>query len=137
MHSLVFGAVAGVVCYFAIQLKFKFGYDDSLDVVGIHFAGGVTGGVLLGLFADASSISGGDFKEGLFFGGGVGLLGNQVLSIVVVAVFSFVVTYGIAKVLDATIGLRVSKQSELEGLDQSEHAERAYHFGDSGRDRIG
>ncbi len=136
MHSLAFGAVAGVVCYFAIQLKFKFGYDDSLDVVGIHFVGGVTGGVLLGLFADASSISGGDFKEGLFFGGGVGLLGNQVLSIGVVAVFSFVVTYGIAKVLDATIGLRVSKQSELEGLDQSEHAERAYHFGDSGLDRI-
>lgn len=136
MHSLVFGAVAGVVCYFAIQLKFKFGYDDSLDVVGVHFVGGITGGVLLGLFADNNAIPGSQFKEGLFFGGGAGLLFNQILSIAVVAAFSFGVTYGLAKILDATIGLRVSKQSELEGLDTSEHAERAYNFGDSSLDRI-
>ncbi len=125
MHSFVFGAAAGVLCFFAIEAKFRFGFDDSLDVVGVHFVGGVVGGVLLGFFADASAVPGGDFINGVFFGGG-SLLWYQVLSIAVVAVFSFVVTFVIAKVLDSVMGLRVSEDTELAGLDASDHGEAAY-----------
>ncbi len=135
LHSIVFGAVAGVVCFLAIQLKFRYRYDDSLDVVGIHLVGGVVGGVLLGLFADTDAIPDGDFIEGVFFGGGE-LLFNQLLSIVVVLAYSFAVTYGIARVLDSTIGLRVSEDDERLGLDQSQHAESAYSFSDSSGGRI-
>lgn len=125
MHSFVFGAVAGVVCFFAIEAKFRFGFDDSLDVVGVHLVGGIVGGVLLGFFADSSAVPGGDFIDGVFFGGGE-LLFNQIVSIAVVAAFSFAVTFGIAKVLDKLMGLRVSEESEMTGLDQSDHGEAAY-----------
>ena len=135
LHSIVFGATAGVVCFLAIQLKFRFGYDDSLDVVGVHLVGGIVGGVLLGLFADASAIPDGDFIEGVFFGGGELLL-NQVVSIVAVMAYSFSVTYVMAKVLDSTLGLRVGEDDEQVGLDQSEHAESAYSFSDSAGRRV-
>ena len=125
MHSFVFGALAGVICFFAIEAKYRFGFDDSLDVVGIHLVGGVVGGVLLGFMADASAVPGGDFVSGVFFGGGI-LLWNQILSIVVVMAFSFVATFVIAKVLDSTIGLRVSESTEMTGLDVSDHGEAAY-----------
>ena len=125
MHSLVFGALAGVICFFAIEAKYRFGFDDSLDVVGIHLVGGVVGGVLLGFMADASAVPGGDFVNGVFFGGGL-LLWNHILSIVVVMAFSFVATFVIAKVLDSTIGLRVSESTEMTGLDVSDHGEAAY-----------
>ncbi len=121
LSSIVFGAVAGVVCYLAIQLKTRFGYDDSLDVVGVHLVGGIVGGLLLGFFAD-ERIGGAD---GVFFGD-AGLLWSQILAMGSVIIFSFVLTYVIAKVLDATIGLRVDEESEQIGLDQSEHAESAY-----------
>jgi Amt family ammonium transporter len=125
MHSFVFGAAAGVICFFAIQAKFRFGFDDSLDVVGIHLVGGIVGGILLGFFADSSAVPGGDFIDGVFFGGGI-LLWNQALSIGVVLVYSFVVTFIIAKLLDSVMGLRVSVDTELMGLDQSDHGEAAY-----------
>ncbi len=125
MHSFVFGALAGVICFFAIEAKYRFGFDDSLDVVGIHLVGGVVGGVLLGFMADASAVPGGDFVNGVFFGGGI-LVWNQILSIVVVMAFSFVATFVIAKVLDSTIGLRVSESTEMTGLDVSDHGEAAY-----------
>mgnify|MGYP006133486659 FL=1 len=125
MHSFVFGAAAGVICFFAIQAKFRFGFDDSLDVVGIHLVGGIVGGILLGFFADSSAVPGGDFVDGVFFGGGI-LLWNQVLSIGVVLAYSFVVTFVIAKFLDSVMGLRVSEETELMGLDQSDHGEAAY-----------
>jgi len=125
MHSFVFGAAAGVLCFFAIEAKFRFGFDDSLDVVGVHFVGGAVGGVLLGFMADSSAVPGGDFIDGVFFGGGV-LLWNQIFSIVGVAAFSFIVTYVIAKVLDAVMGLRVSEDTELAGIDVSDHGEAAY-----------
>ena len=125
MHSFVFGALAGVICFFAIEAKYRFGFDDSLDVVGIHLVGGVVGGVLLGFMADASAVPGGDFVNGVFFGGGI-LLWNQILSIVVVMAFSFVATFVIAKVLDSAIGLRVSESTEMTGLDVSDHGEAAY-----------
>ncbi len=125
MHSFVFGALAGAICFFAIEAKFRFGFDDSLDVVGIHFVGGAVGGILLGFMADASAVPGGEFENGVFFGGGI-LLWNQVLSIAVVTAFSFVATYIIAKLMDKTIGLRVTESTEMTGLDVSDHGEAAY-----------
>ncbi|MDP7489016.1 MAG: ammonium transporter [Candidatus Thalassarchaeaceae archaeon] len=127
LAGVVFGLVAGVVCYWAVSLKSRFGYDDSLDVVGIHGVGGLTGGLLLGLFADSSAISGGDFDDGLFFGGGVELLFDQIVAMSSVVVLSFVVTWVLAKVLDMTIGLRVDEETEQAGLDQVLHAESAYN----------
>ncbi len=121
LSPIVFGALASVCCYFALQLPGKYGYDDSLDVVGIHMVGGIVGGVLLGFFADAS-IGGGD---GLFFGDGA-LVVSQLIAIISVIAFSFIVTYAIAKALDATMGIRVSNEDELAGLDQTQHAETAY-----------
>lgn len=123
LAPLVFGFVASLVCYFAIQLKTRFGYDDSFDVVGVHGFGGLVGGLLLGFFAD-SRIGG---TDGVFFGD-AGLLWTQIVAMVSVMVFSFAVTYGIAKVLDATIGLRVDEESEAIGLDQTEHVETAYNL---------
>ena len=125
MHSFVFGALAGIICFYAIEAKFRFGFDDSLDVVGIHFVGGALGSVLLGFMADSSAVPGGDFIDGVFFGGGI-LLWNQILSLVVVTAFSFVATYIIAKIMDRTIGLRVTEDTEMAGLDASDHGEAAY-----------
>ncbi len=128
LAGIAFGAVAGVVCYLAIQLKYRIGYDDSLDVVGVHMVGGIIGGVLIGFFADSTIIgrTEGDYLDGVFFGGGTELLTEQVLSIVVVLVYSFVVTFVLAKILDATIGLRVDESVEAGGLDRAEHAEASY-----------
>lgn len=129
LSSIIFGLVAGVGCYFLIGLKNKLGYDDSLDVVGVHGGGGVIGGLLLGLFADNSAVNSepGGFQDGVFFGGGE-LFIDQLVAMVSVIAFSFIVTFGIAKVLDATIGLRVSEEDEEAGLDQSQHAETAYNL---------
>jgi len=132
LAGIVFGLVAGAACYGAISFKTRFGYDDSLDVVGIHGVGGIVGGLLLGLFADSSAIPGGDFDDGLFFGGGIELFLDQAVAIGSVVVFSFVVTYGIAKVLDATIGLRVDEDAERDGLDKVIHGESAYNEGPAG-----
>ena len=129
LSSIIFGLVAGVGCYFLIGLKNKLGYDDSLDVVGVHGGGGVIGGLLLGLFADNSAVNSepGGFQDGVFFGGGE-LFIDQLVAMGSVIAFSFIVTFGIAKVLDATIGLRVSEEDEEGGLDQSQHAETAYNL---------
>ncbi|MER5202020.1 ammonium transporter [Streptomyces sp. NPDC002825] len=120
------GLAAGVVCSYAVAWKFRFGYDDSLDVVGVHFAGGVIGTLLIGLFA-TSEMTGG--KEGLFYGGGLGQLGRQALAVAAVAAYTFLVTYGIGKVLDRVMGLRASAEEEVTGLDQTVHAETAYDHG--------
>ncbi len=134
LSSIIFGLVAGVGCYFLIGLKNKLGYDDSLDVVGVHGGGGIIGGLLLGLFADNSAINNEEtvsrdewFQDGVFFGGGELFL-DQLVAMGSVIAFSFIVTYVIAKVLDATIGLRVSEEDEEAGLDQSQHAETAYNL---------
>ena len=129
LSSVIFGLVAGVGCYFLIGLKNKFGYDDSLDVVGVHGGGGIIGGLLLGLFADNSAINSepGGFQDGVFFGGGE-LFVDQIAAMGSVIAFSFIVTFIIAKGLDATIGLRVSEEDEVAGLDQSQHAETAYNL---------
>ena len=129
LSSVIFGLVAGIGCYFLIGLKNKFGYDDSLDVVGVHGGGGIIGGLLLGLFADNSAINSepGGFQDGVFFGGGELFL-DQLAAMGSVIAFSFIVTFIIAKGLDATIGLRVSEEDEVAGLDQSQHAETAYNL---------
>ncbi len=124
------GFIAGVVCFLAIQLKFRIGYDDSLDVVGVHLVGGVIGSLLLGLFADVKVNSAG--RNGAFFGGGAHLLGEQFIAVFSVLAFTFAVSWVLAKVVDATVGLRVTRDEELEGLDLTQHAEAAYSFGELG-----
>ncbi|MEW6155052.1 MAG: ammonium transporter [Actinomycetota bacterium] len=121
---IIIGFVTGGVCYLAIQLKFKFGFDDSLDVIAVHLVGGLMGSLLLGLFADTGANAAG--ADGLFFGGGAELLGKQVIAVAATMVWSFVLSFGIAKAIDATMGLRVSEDEEAEGLDISQHAEAAY-----------
>ncbi len=128
--SMLIGAAAGIICAFAVSLKFKVGYDDSLDVVGIHLVGGLVGSLLIGLFAEPGAL-GQDNEAGLFHGGGAGLLGEQAIANAVTIVFSFVVTVIILKVLDAIIGVRVSEEEEVTGLDLSQHAETAYNAAES------
>ena len=123
---LIIGAVAGAACCYAVRVKFSLGFDDALDVVGVHFVGGLVGSLTIGFFANPDFF-GGEFKEGIFYGGGAGLLGEQALANGVTIVYSFVVTFVIMKVLAATIGIRVSDEEETMGLDASEHAETAYH----------
>jgi Amt family ammonium transporter len=113
-----------------VGLKFRLGFDDSLDVVGVHLVGGLMGSILLGFFADTAINPAG--RDGLFIGGGAGLLGEQALAAGVTLVFSFVVSFVIAKAIDLTIGLRVDPDVEDEGLDLALHAETAYSFGELG-----
>jgi Amt family ammonium transporter len=108
MGALAIGAIAGAVCPLAISLKYRFGYDDALDVVGVHLVGGVLGTLLVGLFGVADAPSG---KAGLFYGGGLGLLGTQAVAVVAVVGYSFVVTLLIAVALQKTIGLRLSPEA--------------------------
>jgi Amt family ammonium transporter len=127
---LIIGAVAGVTCFLAIQLKFRFGYDDSLDVVAVHLIGGIIGSLLLGFFADKGINALG--ADGVFLGGGASLLLKQLLAVSVTLGYSFVVSLILAKGIDATIGLRCSEEEELRGLDLSQHAESGYSFGELG-----
>jgi len=123
---LAIGAIAGAVCCYAVKLKNKAGYDDALDVVGVHFVGGLVGSLTIGFFANPEFF-GLEFKEGLFFGGGLGLLGEQLLANVAAIIWSFGITLGIMVVLKKTMGVRVSDETETQGLDFAEHAETAYH----------
>ncbi|MEU3833157.1 ammonium transporter [Streptomyces microflavus] len=129
LGAIAVGVIAGVLCAMAVGLKYKFGYDDSLDVVGVHLVGGVIGSVLVGFFATGGVQS--DAK-GLFYGGGVDQLGKQVVGVVAVLAYSLVVSGLIALVLHKTIGMRVSEDEEISGIDQIEHAETAYDFSGAG-----
>jgi len=120
---LIIGALSGIICYLALSIKEKMNWDDSLDVIAVHLVGGIVGTLLLGFFADTAV---NDEFDGLFYGGGLELLKDQFVAAVAVGAFSFVVTYAIAKVIDATMGLRVDEDGENQGLDQSQHAESAY-----------
>lgn len=123
------GLAAGVVCSYAVAWKFRFDFDDSLDVVGVHFVGGIVGTLLIGLFATATMTGG---PEGLLTGGGPGLLLRQAVAVLVVAAYTFLVTYGIGKAIDRLWGLRASSEEELTGLDRTVHAESAYDHGVQG-----
>ena len=120
---LIIGGLAGMICVFALTIKAKMNWDDSLDVIAVHLVGGLVGTLLLGLFADTAV--NGEF-DGLLFGGGLELLKDQFVAAASVGAFSFVATYLIATAIQRTIGLRVSTEDELLGLDQSQHAESAY-----------
>ncbi len=126
LGSAVVGLAAGVVCSFAVAVKFRLNYDDSLDVVGVHFVGGVVGVSLIGLLATAVMTSG---PQGLFFGGGFAQLGKQALAIVVVTLYAFTVTYVLAKLIDRIFGFRLSTEDETTGVDLTQHAETAYDEG--------
>jgi Amt family ammonium transporter len=126
LGAMAVGAIAGVVCCYAVGLKFRFGYDDSLDVAGVHGVGGMVGTLLIGLLATATVT--GD-ANGLLFGGGLGLLGRQALAALAVAAWAFGVTWLVATIVDRTIGLRVHRAAELAGLDLTVHGESAYDLG--------
>ncbi|MFT4657969.1 MAG: Amt family ammonium transporter [Candidatus Aldehydirespiratoraceae bacterium] len=120
---LIIGAAAGALCFFALGIKEKMNWDDSLDVIAVHLVGGIVGTLLLGLFADTTV---NDEFDGLLYGGGLELLKDQFVAAVVVGAFSFVVTYAIAMTIQKTIGLRVDEEDEYVGLDMSQHSESAY-----------
>ena len=122
------GLIAGVVCCYAVKLKSRLGYDDALDVVGVHLVGGLVGSLLIGFFADPSFF-GAEYEGGIFFGGGAGLLAEQALANLAAIVWSFVLTFAIMMALKATIGVRVDADDEATGLDLALHGETAYHSG--------
>jgi Amt family ammonium transporter len=122
--ALLIGLAAGAICYLSLALKNRFGFDDSLDVIAVHLIGGLLGSLLLGLFSDTTINSLG--ADGWFNGGGSSLLGKQLLASGAVFAFSFGVTYIVAMIINKTMGLRVTLDEEMVGLDQSQHAETAY-----------
>jgi Amt family ammonium transporter len=124
MSAILIGFLAGGICLFAIGIKRRFRFDDALDVIAVHLVGGITGSLLLGFFAAKSINPLG--ADGVFNGGGAELLGNQVVAVAATIVFSFVVSFTIAKIIDMTMGLRVDEAAENEGLDITQHAETAY-----------
>ncbi|MFJ9536675.1 ammonium transporter [Streptomyces sp. NPDC101225] len=126
LGALVVGLAAGVVCSYAVSWKFKLNYDDSLDVVGVHFVGGIIGTLLIGVFAQKAMTGG---PEGLLYGGGLTQLGRQLVGVVAVAAYVFLVTYAIGKVIDKAMGFRASEEHEHKGLDLTVHAETAYDHG--------
>jgi Amt family ammonium transporter len=129
LAAIVIGAVAGGLCYSACNAKTRLGYDDSLDVVGVHGVGGTWGALATGLFASkAVNEAGGD---GLFYGNAA-QLGSQLIAVAATWLLAFVGTVVILKVLDLLVGLRVSEEAEVAGLDLSQHSETAYALGGGG-----
>ncbi len=132
--SIVLGLVAGVCCSYAISLKYRFGFDDSLDVVGVHLVGGLVGTIGVGFLATAEAPA---KVDGLFYGGGVDQLWRQVVGALAVLAYSFALTYLIGWVLDKTMGFRIDADAELSGIDQAEHAEAGYDLAGLPGTRIG
>ncbi len=134
--ALIVGLLAGLGCALAVGLKFRFGFDDSLDVVGVHLVGGLIGTLVIGLLADATNsptaAAGLTQKDGLFFGGGFTQLGAQAEGAAAVLIYSFVVTFIIGFVLDKTMGFTVAADDEVNGIDLLEHAETAYELSSFG-----
>lgn len=128
--AIVIGLLAGVICAFAVTLKYRFGYDDSLDVVGVHLVGGIVGCLLIGFLATTEVNELG--KDGLFYGGGWGVLWTQAIGAFAVMAYSFIVTLILAFIIKAVIGLRIDRDDELSGIDVAAHAESAYELGDTG-----
>jgi len=129
--AVIIGVLAGVFCALAVGLKYRFGFDDSLDVVGVHLVGGIWGSLAIGLFGThvVNSIG----LDGLFYGGGTVLLGKQALGVGMVALYSFAVTLILGFAIEKTIGFRIKNDKEVEGIDLNEHAESAYEMSSSSR----
>lgn len=134
LGALAIGLAAGVVCSYAVSWKFRFGFDDSLDVVGVHFVAGAIGTVLIGFFATATMTGG---AAGLLHGGGFGQLGRQLVAVAAVAVHAFAATYGIGWAIERLMGFRADEEDELTGLDLAVHAETAYDHGVLGHGVLG
>ncbi len=124
--GIAIGFIAGIVCALAVALKFRFGFDDSLDVVGVHLVGGLAGTLLIGFFGTTSVNSLG--ANGLFYGGDASQLGKQAVAAFTVLAYSFIVTSILALIIKHTIGFRVTEEAEVTGIDEMEHAETAYDF---------
>jgi len=124
MAAIAIGLLAGLVCYGAVNAKNSIGLDDSLDVIGIHGMGGVIGTICLGIFASKAVNPGG--ADGLL-AGNASFLGTQIFGVLVVGIYAFVVSWVLLKIIDATMGLRVSLEDEVTGLDLGEHSETAYN----------
>jgi len=125
--AVVIGLIAGALCALAVGLKYRLGYDDSLDVVGVHLVGGIIGSLAIGFFGSSAVNSLG--LDGIFYGGGTTLLAKQALGVVIVMAYSFFATLIIGLLIEKTIGFRVESDKELSGVDLSEHAESAYEMG--------
>jgi len=131
--ALAIGATAGILCALAVGLKFKFGFDDSLDVVGVHLVGGLVGTLMVGLVATAEAPAA---VDGLFYGGGVDQLWRQAVGAFAVLGYSAVVTAILALLVKFTIGLRLDREAEAAGIDEAEHAETAYDFAVAGTSSV-
>ena len=123
MAALIIGLLTGLICFYAVEYVVRGRIDDALDVFGVHGVGGIVGAILTGVFATTSVNSAG--LDGLLYGN-PGQVVTQVIAVVVVAAYAGAVTFGLLKLIDVTIGLRVSEQEEQEGLDASQHGETAY-----------
>ena len=120
--ALIIGVVAGALCAMSVGLKFRFGFDDSLDVVAVHLVGGIVGTVMIGFVG---------VEVGVFNGGGTEQLAKQITGVVAVLAYSFIMTLIIAKVIDLVMGFRISKDDEISGIDLAVHAERGYELTDN------
>ncbi|MFD3454224.1 ammonium transporter [Streptomyces sp. NPDC058691] len=125
LGAIAVGVIAGVACAAAVGLKYKFGFDDSLDVVGVHMVGGIVGSLLIGFFATGGV---GQTAKGVFYDGGFDQLWKQFLGVGVVLFYSLIASAILAKLIDLVIGFTVSEDTEVAGIDQAEHAETGYDF---------
>mgnify|MGYP000323999645 FL=1 len=124
--AVVIGLVAGALCALAVSIKYALGFDDSLDVVAVHLVGGIWGSLSVGIFGTAAVNSIG--LDGLLYGGGTALLMKQLLGVGLVFAYSFIATLIIGFAIEKTMGFRIKRENELEGIDLVEHAESAYEF---------
>jgi Amt family ammonium transporter len=127
--ALIVGVIAGVLCALAVGLKYRLGYDDSLDVVGVHLVGGLWGTIAIGFLGSAAAPSG---VDGLFYGGGVDQLWRQVVGALAVMLFSFILTLVIGIAIQKTMGFRITEEDEVAGIDNVVHAESGYDFASLG-----
>jgi Amt family ammonium transporter len=125
LGAIAVGAIAGAICALAVSLKYRFRFDDSLDVVAVHLIGGLVGTLLIGFLATAAAPAG---VDGLFYGGGTDQLWRQAVAAGAVMLYSFVVTLILGLILKYTIGIRVDREAELSGIDEAEHAELGYEL---------
>ncbi len=126
LGSIAVGVLAGAGCALAVTLKIRLGFDDSLDVVAVHLIGGIIGSLCVGLFATLDTNPLG--ADGLFYGGGLSLLGKQALAVVCVMSYSFTISFILGKVINVFVKNRVTEEQEVEGLDLALHGETAYEF---------